>query len=362
MFNLWRKIQRQFFTYSRSDRNAVILLAGILLFLILANQLLPLLRSKPPNDYSELEKIIEAWEREQALVNAEPELTLFPFDPNVITREQLDKLDLPYLIRQNILSYRNSGGKFDSADDINKIYGMNDSIFARIKNYVKIEHAQPEPMPAKPKAEVTRYIAPFDPNSVVVDSLLRYGFSRFQSGNLLKYRENGGVFHSPEDLLKIYGMDTAFYLSIKEYVRIEPVLPVQKKILRIDLNSADTSELMQLPGIGSVYASRIIKYRELLGGYYTTDQLLEVYGFSEAIYDRISDQVFADTVKLNKLRINFFDYAELIRHPYLNKQQVLELINHRDVSGVYKKPEDIKLLESFDTESFMQIRPYVTCR
>ncbi|WP_167605254.1 helix-hairpin-helix domain-containing protein [Maribellus sediminis] len=362
MLNLWRKIQRQFLTYSRSDRNAVLILAAILLLLIFANRILPAFRTERSHDFSKLEGIIEDWEKKQALENAKPELELFNFDPNVITRDQIEILDLPYFVKQNILSYRESGGKFTSTCDLRKIYGMNDSIFNAIKDYIQIERTQAESSPVKTKVELEMTGTPFDPNKVSADSLLKYGFTEFQSSNLIKYRDNGGVFTLPQDLLKIYGIDSVFYVRIEDYIRIESPNKEVKEIVRIELNGADTSDLMKLPGIGPAYASRIIRYRELLGGYYTVEQLLEVYGFPQEVYDRVSNQVFTDTVKLNKLRINFLEYPELIRHPYLNKEQVTELLNHRDASGAYKKLEDIKFLESFDSENFKRIRPYITCR
>lgn len=56
----------------------------------------------------------------------------------------------------------------------------------------------------------------------------------------------------------------------------------------IDLNSADTLLLQRVPGIGPVFARRIFKYREMLGGYYAVEQLQEVYGMDREHYDQIA--------------------------------------------------------------------------
>lgn len=365
MIKFWRKFKTQFLTYSRSDRNAVIILAAILLLLVAANLLVPLFETTSQNDFSELKAEIEKWERSKIPETSDEKLTLFEFDPNHINNAELDSLDLPEFVKQNMRKYKEAGGDFKNLEDFRKIYGMTDSLFDAVKDFVVIN----EPVVEKqiPGIEEKRAVptGTFDPNFIAYDSLLLYGFSKYQAGNLVKYRENGGEFNNPEDVLKIYGIDSAFYQQVLNYISIElrkNIIYEPKEIIKIELNSADTSDLMSLPGIGPVYAARIIKYRDLLGGYYSSRQLLEVYNFPEETYYDIADFVFTDTVKLQKLRLNFLDYPELIRHPYFNKKQVEELLDYREKNGAFKSPEDIKVLETFDSEMFSRIRPYVTCR
>ncbi|WP_340111077.1 ComEA family DNA-binding protein [Maribellus mangrovi] len=366
MIKLWRQFKRQFLTYSRSDRNAVIILAAILLLLVAANMVVPLFETNSQNDFSELEAEIEKWERSKIPETSDEKLRLFKFDPNHISKAEIDSLDLPGFVKQNIIKYKEAGGEFKNLEDFRKIYGITDSIFNAVKDFVLIN----EPVVEKetPGIEKTRTVPgkTFDPNLIGYDSLLLYGFSEYQAGNLVKYRDNGGEFKIPEDVIKIYGIDSSFYQQVLRYINIEPREEVTvykpKEITKVELNSADTSDLMALPGIGPVYAARIIKYRDLLGGYYSSRQLLEVYNFPEETYNGITDYVFTDTVKLQKLRLNFLDYPELIRHPYFNKKQVNELLEYRDKHGAFKSPNDIKDLKSFDYEMFSRIRPYVTCR
>jgi DNA uptake protein ComE-like DNA-binding protein len=366
MIKLWHKIQRQYFSYSRSDRNALILLASILLLLIAVNIFLPLLEKEPQNDFSELQALIDEWERSKLPEMTHQNPALFEFDPNTISGKQLDSLDLPYFVKQNILKFRAAGGRFKEVEDLAKIYGVNDSIFEAVFRYVVIKQPEPANRPAATKVKMSTFDLPFDPNFINADSLLLYGFSTYQANNLVKYRENGGSFKVPEDILKIYGIDSVFYQQVKAYIQITPgveqTIDEVIEIGTVELNGADSSDLMALPGIGPVYATRIIKYRDLLGGYYSTSQLLEVYNFPIETYEQISEHVTADTVKLKKLRLNFLGYTDLIRHPYLNKQQVSELLTYRQMKGAFKNLDVLEDLEGFDAEMLDRLRPYITSR
>jgi DNA uptake protein ComE-like DNA-binding protein len=154
---------------------------------------------------------------------------------------------------------------------------------------------------------------------------------------------------------------------IENHIRIEnikesPVANYSNVVIRIELNSADSTELMKLDGIGSVYAARILKYRDLLGGYYSVSQLLEVYNFPEETFKKIENSIFADTLLVKKIRINFAEYADLLRHPYLSKKQVEAVLNYRDKNGPIQNILQLKTNGLVDPETFSRIRPYFTCR
>ena len=132
--------------------------------------------------------------------------------------------------------------------------------------------------------------------------------------------------------------------------------------IRIELNKADSVGLIQLNGIGATYATRIIKYRNLLGGYYSKKQLSEIYNFPEETYTRIQSQIYVDTAQIVKIRINFAEFSELIRHPYINKVQVKALLTYRETNGSLKNLSELHAIKGFDIETIKKISPYVTCR
>ena len=110
----------------------------------------------------------------------------------------------------------------------------------------------------------------------------------------------------------------------------------------IDLNIADTTLLKQLPGIGSAYAKWIVNYREKLGGFCKTEQLLEVYRMDTARYDAIKDFVKIDPSFIpNKLRINSDAFKVLLKHPYLEYDDVKKIVNHREQKGLITSWEQL---------------------
>jgi len=112
----------------------------------------------------------------------------------------------------------------------------------------------------------------------------------------------------------------------------EAVNPLRKRPL-LNLNSCDSASLEALPGIGPVLSSRILKYRNLIGGYISVYQLKEVYGLSEETFNLISARVWADSLSVRKIRINEVDYRQMARHPYFQKSEVTAILKYREIKG-----------------------------
>ena len=97
----------------------------------------------------------------------------------------------------------------------------------------------------------------------------------------------------------------------------------------VELNTADTTLLKQLRGIGSGYAKMIVNYRTKLGGFYSKEQLLEVYRFPAETYAKIEHQLWVDTTYIQKIPINQFTIDQLKRHPYIRYFQAKSLYDNR---------------------------------
>ncbi len=362
MQNSWKKISRKFLSYQRSDRNAIIILGALILLSILINILLVNRSPESNADFSEIKRLIEEWEN-TGQESKETQI-LFSFDPNHISKQKLDSLSIPDRVKRNMLSYREAGGKYKTAADLRNIYGMNDSVFALLKSFIRIKTEKVIINP--PGTNHHNKPAYFNPNQASGDELKLYGFTTFQANNLLAYRKKGGRFRQAADLLKIYGIDSAFYKSIEDHIKIEmtaeKVASVSAVEIRIELNTADSAKLVKLRGVGPVYAKRIINYRNLLGGFYSKDQLKEVYDFPEETFLGIQDHIYVDTLKLLKLRINFLEFPELLKHPYLDINDVKLIVNTRESSGAFKNISEVKMIKGFDSETFSKISPYITCR
>ncbi len=127
----------------------------------------------------------------------------------------------------------------------------------------------------------------------------------------------------------------------------------------LDINSCDSSSLVELPGIGPVLSVRIIKYRNLIGGYISPDQLREVYGLSEETFIRIRSGLYADTSAIRKIRINEAGYGELARHPYFQKGEAGAVIRYREEKGRIGSVSELADNRILSSETLTRIGRYL---
>lgn len=139
-----------------------------------------------------------------------------------------------------------------------------------------------------------------------------------------------------------------------------PVSSKYQKGTRIELNSADTTSLKKIPSIGSVFANRIVKFRKLLGGFYSIEQLKEVYGMTEEKYTGLYPWFTTDLSLVNKLQVNTLPKDSLNRHPYLNYQQTRILIQLREQKGKLSGWNDLLLLEEFSETDKKRLSHYLS--
>lgn len=128
----------------------------------------------------------------------------------------------------------------------------------------------------------------------------------------------------------------------------------------VELNSADTSLLKKVPGIGSSFARRIVKYRNLLGGFHTVAQLSEVYGIDEDRYRALAPWFRTETSLIRPLRINRIPADSLPYHPYLNKPQRRVLRQLRQRKGRIESWDHLQLLEEFSETDRQRLAPYLS--
>lgn len=145
--------------------------------------------------------------------------------------------------------------------------------------------------------------------------------------------------------------------SFTSYPRVEKLAPGET----ISLNSSDTAEWKKIPGIGSVFASRIVKYRNRLGGFASMLQLLEVYGIDREMFAKITPFITEDD-RFEKLDANTLEFKELLRHPYLNYKQVKAITDLRRRKGRIESIRELEMLDEFTTEDIDRLRPYLTFR
>lgn len=218
----------------------------------------------------------------------------------------------------------------------------------------------------------------FDPNTADSTQLLRLGLRPFIVRNIYKYRAKGGRFRKPGDFARMYGLGKEEYKSLEPYIKIssdyQPAssliseteksglpkdslrYPVKLSVgEHISLNTADTTMLKRVPGIGSGYARAIVNYRNRLGGYVDVNQLLDIKGVPpEAL-----QYIVLGNSDVKKLDVNHLSLNQLKQHPYLNFYQARALVESRRLHGPLRSAADLRLISDFTEADIKRLIPYL---
>ncbi|MEO6903177.1 MAG: helix-hairpin-helix domain-containing protein [Bacteroidia bacterium] len=203
----------------------------------------------------------------------------------------------------------------------------------------------------------------FNPNQLPTTEWQKLGLTSKQINCIKKYEAKGGEFLKKEDLKKIYIISEKMYKTLEPYIFIpkknEAVTIKNKTVInKIDLNSADSIQLLSIKGIGAFYAKAIIRYRKQLGGFTSKKQLLELWKFDNDKLQALETYITIDTSKIKKININTCSTIEL-KHPYLKWNVVNAIINYRLQHGNYIAISEIRNTDLVDEETFYKIAPYL---
>jgi len=213
----------------------------------------------------------------------------------------------------------------------------------------------------------------FDPNTLTVEGWKKLGLSERTGKTIEKYRSKGGKFFKPEDLKKIWGLPEGFYERVKSYISIASVSkqfeqngftkPVyekpEKKIAFMNINEADTTDFVALPGIGSKLAFRIVNFRDKLGGFYAVEQIGETYGLPDSTFQKIKTHLKLDG-DVKKINVNTATKDELKVHPYIKWNLANAIVEYRNQHGNFKSLEELKNIAVIDEAMFEKIVHYLS--
>lgn len=206
----------------------------------------------------------------------------------------------------------------------------------------------------------------FDPNAVDSAAFVRLGLKPFIASNILKYRKRGGAYRTPADFAKVYGISTDKFNELEPYIKIAEIKPVKTESatakrtdIVVDLNSADTTLLMQVKGIGRGYAKGIVRFRQQTGGFVSVDQLSEIYGMRPENLAKIRPFCKVNPDMVQKIKVNIASAERLKIHPYINFYQAKAIYELRRKKGKLKDISDLKMLSEFEPEALNKLKPYL---
>ncbi|HOW30698.1 MAG TPA: helix-hairpin-helix domain-containing protein [Bacteroidales bacterium] len=275
---------------------------------------------------------------------------------------------LPSILRHNrkIVVQDNSVFKMEVEALKKALASQSDSATKRFSQNIDFEHVD--------RSIVEQELTPFsfNPNEMTPERWKQLGLKDWQIRILNNYTTKGGRFFKKEDFQKIYGISSAQYDVLAPYIIIpaaqsvaqksndRPEYIAKPKPVVIDLNNADSATLVTLNGIGPSFARRIIKFRNLLGGFYSTAQLLEVYGFDSVRYEKIARFCSVNPDNVKKLNINTATTDELRKHPYFDYYLAKAIVDRRIIQGKYTSVSQVSQLPLAHEDLYNKIRNYLT--
>ena len=218
----------------------------------------------------------------------------------------------------------------------------------------------------------------FDPNSLSASGWQKLGLRDKTINTIQNFLKKGGSFKKPEDLQKIYGLKKEDYQILRPFIKIEIIskktvelntnpstefIPTKNLTPRysiIEINTADTSAFISLPGIGSKLASRIVNFRNNLGGFHSIDQIAETYGLPDSTFQKIKQFLKIENTSVKKININTATIDELKAHPYIKYSLANPIVAYRNEHGPFQRLEDLKKIMTVSEEFYKKIIPYLT--
>jgi DNA uptake protein ComE-like DNA-binding protein len=322
MKNSWK----DYFTFSKSDRRAIIVLLVIIVCILTARYLYHPQKKLPAKDaqldaeiaelknspvakdsFGKTEEWEETYKPSVAASALTTEIQPFYFDPNTLDAEGWQRLGIRPKTIQTIINYRSKGGKFRRPEDIGKIYGLRKQDAEMLIPYVRIETAPEQ-----------------------------------------KYSQKEN-----------YSTTTPQAMAPQEYSKPIPKSERTKK--PIDINAASVDEWKTLPGIGDVLSARIVKFRDKLGGFISIEQVQKTYGISDSTFTLIKPYLqLSASSQVKKININAVSEQELSGHPFVSRGVARAIIGLRDKMGQFKSVDDIRKIAFISDEMYANMAPYLT--
>ena len=218
-------------------------------------------------------------------------------------------------------------------------------------------------------AKYKRPSSKFDPNLYSVEDWQKLGLSVKQAEIVIKFSKRG--LRSNEDLGKIY----VFPKELLTLIADSTIYPIpetknattsksnfDQKIVNqlVDINNATIEQLVELKGIGEYLAARIVERREVLGGFYSVNQLKEIKYIDDPKLELLRKEVVCKDNLLRKIKLNTVTLEELKKHPYVSYSVANSIVKLRDQKNGFQNIEEIMQSVLISEELFQKLKPYLS--
>lgn len=220
------------------------------------------------------------------------------------------------------------------------------------------------------KRDKPKFFAPdslFNPNDYKKENWMKLGLSEKQAASVIKFKESGAVFRTKSDVQKLFVVSEELYALLKDKINLPDSLnnDQRKEVFKnfkpkpMGINSVTSKKLQYIRGIGPFYANKVIEYRNMLGGYYSLEQLLEINRFSASLLDSLEQRCFVDRENIKKMDLNIVSVSDMQSHPYFRVSVARDIVSLRNKLTSFKEVSDILQSELIDEKLFNRISPYL---
>ena len=219
--------------------------------------------------------------------------------------------------------------------------------------------------PQQPKQPQTLTPFAFNPNTLPKEDWIKMGFSERQAQMVDNYRKKGGFFRTKADVRKLYFMTDELFAAIEPFIQLKEQPTKYKSgqpIQPVDINTADSLQLVAISGIGPFTATAIIRDREKLGGYYSVDQLIHIYAMTPERLAKIKPYLTCDTTLVKKININYASFKEVVHHLYIDYAFTKMIFDYRNLHGKFKSMDDFSKAMSLPDSIKTLLTPYLEFR
>jgi len=317
----WKKIVSDYLTFTRRERIGILIVLTLIISLIITPSFFfrggVAKLEKPDSTWIAAIKKLEVKEynsqsssypdNETSDYQYDPSITnqnkkpigeLFFFDPNTLSKEDWRKLGLRDKTINTIENYRKKGGQFKKSEDLQRVYGLHKNEYERLAPFIKIQET-----------------------------------SKGKTTEAMVTRNHAAENHA---FVKLPGSS-----------------------LSVDINSADTSAFIALPGIGGKLAARIVSFRDKLGGFYSIEQVGETFGLPDSVFQKIKENLVLKNNAVKKININTATTDDLKSHPYIKWNIANTLVAYRNEHGAFSNIEDIKKIMIITDDAYKKMAPYL---
>ena len=316
---MWKHFISEYLNFTRRERNGVLVLLALIVILIIAPFFFPFFIKKNSYDRTAFEKEIAGLS-----------------------------------ITQNDSAEKFTSKKFEDNNN------------PRYQPYAKNDFS---------KQPISGELFYFDPNTLNESGWKKLGLRDKTIATIKNYLSKGGKFYKPEDIGKIWGISSEDAARLIPFVQIEKAAftsndqtkTFEKTFVErpkyvpttVDINNADTTAYIALPGIGSKLSQRIITFRDKLGGFYAVDQVGETFGLPDSTFQKIKPRLTISKIDLKQLNINTASLEDLKSHPYIRYQIANALVQFRTQHGNFLALPDIKKIVLITDELYGKLTPYL---